>query len=229
MQGGSHPSLIPTVKTSLNPFMDSSIDSDHSWESHSTGSSGRGTQHSDQGSLGSVQRALASIQPDETDGKNEFKSQLSIRSVILINSFVWLLDFQVVLKRLCRWPVTTVCRTMRIASRSKSHRHLCPSAGTRRVAQADRHRPNRLLWHHVALSPFWKDRRVARRSSNRSLMSRPRYCFLGFNFLPHPFNTLIWTPKSLDLLFKSLTHYFLGDGVTKFWHCSSLFSFNYKW
>jgi len=50
--------------------MDSSIDSDHSWESHSTGSSGRGTQHSDQGSLGSVQRALASIQPDETDGKN---------------------------------------------------------------------------------------------------------------------------------------------------------------
>lgn len=39
-------------------FMDSSIDSDHSWESHSTGSSGRGTQHSDQGSLGSAQRSL---------------------------------------------------------------------------------------------------------------------------------------------------------------------------
>ena len=73
MQGaGSQSSLIPTnVKASLNPFMDSSIDSDHSWESHSTGSSGRGTQHSDQGSLGSVQRALAGIQHDETDGRME--------------------------------------------------------------------------------------------------------------------------------------------------------------
>jgi len=61
----------PVVKAgSLTPFMDSSIDSDHSWESHSTGSSGRGTQHSDQGSLGSAQRALllSSAQTqDETD------------------------------------------------------------------------------------------------------------------------------------------------------------------
>lgn len=49
--------------------MDSSIDSDHSWESHSTGSSGRGTQHSDQGSVGSVQRALLLTSGhDETDG-----------------------------------------------------------------------------------------------------------------------------------------------------------------
>lgn len=49
--------------------MDSSIDSDHSWESHSTGSSGRGTQHSDQGSLGSAQRAvLLQSGHDEADG-----------------------------------------------------------------------------------------------------------------------------------------------------------------
>ena len=55
---------------SLTPFMDSSIDSDHSWESHSTGSSGRGTQHSDQGSLGSAQRAalISAGQHDEADG-----------------------------------------------------------------------------------------------------------------------------------------------------------------
>jgi hypothetical protein len=84
IQGGSHPSLIPTVKTSLNPFMDSSIDSDHSWESHSTGSSGRGTQHSDQGSLGSVQRALASIQPDETDGKFSFYDIAWFRLFLII-------------------------------------------------------------------------------------------------------------------------------------------------
>lgn len=59
--------------------MDSSIDSDHSWESHSTGSSGRGTQHSDQGSLGSTQRAAlllsssasSSGHQDETDGRSE--------------------------------------------------------------------------------------------------------------------------------------------------------------
>ena len=55
------------------PFMDSSIDSDHSWESHSTGSSGRGTQHSDQGSVGSAKR-VNHILPgnhdrDETDGE----------------------------------------------------------------------------------------------------------------------------------------------------------------
>lgn len=56
--------------------MDSSIDSDHSWESHSTGSSGRGTQHSDQGSLGSVtQRAAVLLHSghDEVDG-NQFVS-----------------------------------------------------------------------------------------------------------------------------------------------------------
>ena len=44
----------PASASLLVPFMDSSIDSDHSWESHSTGSSGRGTQHSDQGSLGAA-------------------------------------------------------------------------------------------------------------------------------------------------------------------------------
>jgi hypothetical protein len=52
------PSILLQVKPScVNPFMDSSIDSDHSWESHSTGSSGRGTQHSDKGSLCSAQRS----------------------------------------------------------------------------------------------------------------------------------------------------------------------------
>ena len=60
------------VATMHNPFMDSSIDSDHSWESHSTGSSGRGTQHSDQGSLGSAKRTSHMLLPahdrDETDG-----------------------------------------------------------------------------------------------------------------------------------------------------------------
>jgi hypothetical protein len=65
------PSILLQVKPScVNPFMDSSIDSDHSWESHSTGSSGRGTQHSDQGSLGSAQRAgLLPGSHDEVDGK----------------------------------------------------------------------------------------------------------------------------------------------------------------
>jgi len=60
---------MATIQT---PLMDSSIDSDHSWESHSTGSSGRGTQHSDQGSLGSTKRTNHMLLPthdrDETDG-----------------------------------------------------------------------------------------------------------------------------------------------------------------
>ena len=159
--------------------MDSSIDSDHSWESHSTGSSGRGTQHSDQGSLGSAQRAaLLASSHDETDGTIFLQRQIFSFKILSHNLNVSL-SLQVAWTcRSLRFPVIECRSVTRTGSKFKSHRPRLVPTGIKRLIVADRLLSpllNRRPLHHLRLleasSRCWKVHRVAPPWLNRCLLN----------------------------------------------------------